>query len=386
MLEKVGFKNFLALRNVELTLEPFTVIVGPNASGKSSILEGIKRICNSEEDIFKSLLNLDIKSVKLTPTEDVSEPEDLLSPFIDESISRIISKTYTTKELIFSCSFSSKKYNFKFAGYENKIWRLICNQHEVYLLELNRVDSIEISQKKINFSLQKASLASYSENLKPFLEESGAGLATVCSYLQSVKPEKFIWIQEQMKKIVPNYLKFRIEPAKVAARDWFNITDQNKYLEDIISRRSATGQQLIFDFVNASDIAVEFVSEGTLFALTVLVAIASSEGETVLLIDDLERGLHPSAVREMIKALRDIQKITPELQIIATSHSPYILDKLEPREVRVVAFDPELGTMVASLEEYPNFDNWREAMTPGEFWSFVGEDWVKELYAGRARV
>jgi predicted ATP-dependent endonuclease of OLD family len=204
--------------------------------------------------------------------------------------------------------------------------------------------------------------------------------------LQSVKPEKFIWIQEQMKKIVPNYLKFRIELAKVAAKDWFNITDQNKYLEDIISRRSGTGQQLIFDFVNASDIAVEFVSEGTLFALTVLVAVASSEGETVLLIDDLERGLHPSAVREMIKALREIQKITPELQIIATSHSPYILDKLEPKEVRVVAFDPEIGTMVASLEEYPNFEKWRDAMTPGEFWSFVGEDWVKELYAERLHV
>ncbi len=44
MLQKVGFQNFLALRNVELTLEPFTVIVGPNASGKSSILEGIQRI------------------------------------------------------------------------------------------------------------------------------------------------------------------------------------------------------------------------------------------------------------------------------------------------------------------------------------------------------
>jgi predicted ATP-dependent endonuclease of OLD family len=83
MLEKVGFKNFLALRDVELTLEPFTVIVGPNASGKSSILEGIKRICNSEEDIFKSLLNLDIKSVKLTPTEDVFEPEDMLSAASD---------------------------------------------------------------------------------------------------------------------------------------------------------------------------------------------------------------------------------------------------------------------------------------------------------------
>lgn len=50
MLEKVGFKNFLALRDVEIDLEPFTVIVGPNSSGKSTILEGINRICAIPND------------------------------------------------------------------------------------------------------------------------------------------------------------------------------------------------------------------------------------------------------------------------------------------------------------------------------------------------
>ena len=38
-LEKVHIKNFLSLRNVELPLKPLTVLVGPNASGKSNILE-----------------------------------------------------------------------------------------------------------------------------------------------------------------------------------------------------------------------------------------------------------------------------------------------------------------------------------------------------------
>jgi predicted ATPase len=133
------------------------------------------------------------------------------------------------------------------------------------------------------------------------------------------------------------------------------------------------------DFTNALDIPASRVSEGTLFALTVLVAVASSEGDTAILIDDIERGLHPKAVKDLIRVLREIQKITPNLQIIATSHSPYVLHELEPKEVRVVNFDPELGTLVARLEDYPDFDKWRNEMTPGEFWSFVGEDWVTEL-------
>ena len=153
----------------------------------------------------------------------------------------------------------------------------------------------------------------------------------------------------------------------------------------VIQRLEGSGQELLFDFTNAESIPASQVSEGTLFALTVLVTAASSSADTVMLIDDLERGLHPKAVRDLMIALREIQKLKPGLQIIATSHSPYILDRLEAKEVRVVNLDPELGTLVAKLEDYPNFDKWRDAMTPGEFWSFVGEDWVKDLLVGRVR-
>lgn len=40
-LEKVRIKNFLSLRNVTLPLKPLTVLVGPNASGKSNVLSAL---------------------------------------------------------------------------------------------------------------------------------------------------------------------------------------------------------------------------------------------------------------------------------------------------------------------------------------------------------
>ena len=40
-LEKVHIKNFLSLRNVTLPFKPLTVLVGPNASGKSNILRAL---------------------------------------------------------------------------------------------------------------------------------------------------------------------------------------------------------------------------------------------------------------------------------------------------------------------------------------------------------
>ena len=41
-LEKVHIKNFLSLRDVTLPLKPLTVLVGPNASGKSNVLRALR--------------------------------------------------------------------------------------------------------------------------------------------------------------------------------------------------------------------------------------------------------------------------------------------------------------------------------------------------------
>ena len=41
MISKVSIHNFKCLRDVQIDLERFTIFVGPNASGKSSILQGL---------------------------------------------------------------------------------------------------------------------------------------------------------------------------------------------------------------------------------------------------------------------------------------------------------------------------------------------------------
>jgi hypothetical protein len=42
MIQQVFFANFRALRGVEVALGPLTVIVGPNASGKTTMLKGLQ--------------------------------------------------------------------------------------------------------------------------------------------------------------------------------------------------------------------------------------------------------------------------------------------------------------------------------------------------------
>ena len=41
MLTSVNIQNFKSLRHVDICLEPLTIFVGANASGKTSVLEAI---------------------------------------------------------------------------------------------------------------------------------------------------------------------------------------------------------------------------------------------------------------------------------------------------------------------------------------------------------
>ena len=43
VIEKVKFRNFKGLRSVDVDLAQFTMIVGPNSSGKSSSVAGSQR-------------------------------------------------------------------------------------------------------------------------------------------------------------------------------------------------------------------------------------------------------------------------------------------------------------------------------------------------------
>ena len=57
-LEKIHIKNFLSLRDVKLPFKPLTVLVGPNASGKSNsfaALYHLNSMINEEKSPFYGL-------------------------------------------------------------------------------------------------------------------------------------------------------------------------------------------------------------------------------------------------------------------------------------------------------------------------------------------
>ncbi|WP_437751709.1 AAA family ATPase [Sorangium sp. So ce1389] len=57
MIQQVSFTNFKSLRRVDAGLERFTVIVGPNGSGKTSILDGLRYLAQTTRWPLATLMN-----------------------------------------------------------------------------------------------------------------------------------------------------------------------------------------------------------------------------------------------------------------------------------------------------------------------------------------
>jgi predicted ATPase len=187
--------------------------------------------------------------------------------------------------------------------------------------------------------------------------------------------ENFSDVLKSLQSVVPSVKNIRVRPAPVRIKE----TQVFKIDDEVVphdKERQVVGHELIFDMVGAQEVPAHSVSEGTLLALALLTLLWSPDCPNLVLLDDIEQGLHPKAQRELIAQLRKILEQRPELQIVLTSHSPYIVDELEPEEVWLLATDDEGVAHAQRLSDHPEADQWLKVLTTGEFWSAEGEEWV----------
>lgn len=238
-------------------------------------------------------------------------------------------------------------------------------------------------QSAVYLRLDAARLAapSYVPHPHPRLEFSGDGLPSVLAHLALNRPDDFAELQDNLRSVVPAVKRIRFERQPVT------LHDQEPSAVTGFSRRPPgqeyMGDALVFDFQGADGIPAHMASEGTLLVLGLLAVLFGPARPGLVLFDDLDQGLHPLAQRELMLRLQSLPGRNPGLQIVATTHSPYLVDYLRPEHLRVTARTADGTFACARLEDHPEFSRWRDEMTPGEFWGSVGEDWVREQEAAR---
>ncbi len=367
MFQRLRLTNFKSIASADISFRPLTVIVGPNASGKTSVLEALHLVSQ-----FGWKLSTEISSKHFVPREMLSKG----------------SKSQLSMAAEYDCMSGAGSRRIEgrphLGGWR---WRIVLPDGEfeydesdentiVSAMERMRASSfhpfIAGEPETVLVSLDASQLREPSSTEEPAteLKDQGRGLAAVLAEIAATQPKRFFQLQSTLRAVVPGLDQVRMERSAVT------VSGTNE--DGTVWRRRPLGYRALFDFINAQSIDARSVSEGTIMTLGLLAVLFSSSGARTILLDDIEKGLHPRAVGELVTQLRRIQEAAPGLQIIATSHSPYLVDHLEPEEVRLSAIDADGHSVFANLTDHPDYERWKNQMAPGEFWSAVGEDWVVE--------
>ena len=138
--------------------------------------------------------------------------------------------------------------------------------------------------------------------------------------------------------------------------------------EETLRLEPGNGKQLYFLLRNGSSIPAPQAAEGMLYTLAYLAISYLPQPPKILLVEEPENGIHPARVREIVRLLRQMTESDPAIQVIMTSHSPYLVDEMKPEEVTWCRRDN--GNVVTQrLDTNETVMRQKDLFELGEIWS-----------------
>ncbi len=329
-LDKVHIRNYLSLRDVELPLKPLTVLVGPNASGKSNVLNALSllnRMMSLENppsvELIRDFLwagkanhiTFQLRAkVEETPTVyELELKADVDNRFVAENLSvndvKVISiqsgqGVVHDEDGKNETNYRSNKLALKSAGdYGNK-------PITSALTEFIRGWEFYDFQPKLmrgHLPILREIILGKSKELResPQLDADGSTLSALLSYWHENTPERFHSVSESLAACT-------------------NISIDHRAIDG-----DGDNQLCLLEGYN-KPIPLERASEGTLRLVAYYALLNEPELPPLIAIEEPERNLHPGALTDIADVL---ERIAERSQVIITTHSSQLLDAFTPDDL-----------------------------------------------------
>ena len=200
------------------------------------------------------------------------------------------------------------------------------------------------------------------------MDFDGFGLPSCLNDVLNYDAKLFIRLTEQFCKLFPGFENLRLRTQRSFVR---------RYLPDgAYVIETAAGYEIVFATVFGKEIRAVQASDGVLLVLAFLALKSLPNPPATILLEEPENGLHPHRLRELVSFLRQMAWSLENPggpQIIMSTHSPYLLDELEPEEVTVFLRDPGQTTKVYPLKTAPGLKDRLRGFLLGEVLFNVGE-------------
>jgi predicted ATPase len=127
----------------------------------------------------------------------------------------------------------------------------------------------------------------------------------------------------------------------------------------VVNRPEDKHSYLVLSYDNGLEIPSWLVSDGTLrmLVLTLLAYLPNAEG--VFLVEEPENGIHPRAIQTVFQSLTSVYGA----QVLLATHSPVILSIAKAKEVLCFAKTDKGATDIVRGSEHPALKNWKGDVT-----------------------
>lgn len=353
-IHRIHASGFRSLREMDLRLGGLNVLVGPNGAGKSTVLEIIQFL----GDVARSDLGPAIDArggfEALAFRGEPALKRPVVRVGVEAQVTRYASDNARDEyELTFGKTRSvlvrSETFKFKRTQGQGRRIQVKGSKVEIYdekrqkrerdlasnsaaLSTLQRLGEKEgASQVRelaelfegfrvLDVNVGKARLpAAFDLDERPTLRPDASNLAEYLYWLKQRESETFALLVDDICDIVPGLRGLHFEP----------IGGATEAVKLTLEERALRGR---------TDLA--HASFGTVRALAVLAALHDPHPPRLTCIEEIDHGLHPHALDRIVERLRSA---TARTQLLLATHSPALVNRLQPDELIVCERDPETG-------------------------------------------
>ncbi len=316
-------------------MTPFHAFVGPNDSGKSTLLRAAEAaaigagIAGRHPRPIKELTSRILPaSTTMRITARVPGPVDYILIEAQGDAGRVAS--------------SDPQSEWRFSGGGAGSGAVPSQVHAAALAALGRVSFVRLSQA----SLIEPSLVITEAEALDFPNNPEVSLAGVLEVIQARADGSIEKLSQELADLFPTVQRLLVPTTR---------------LDD-----GRNGKTVRVVLKSGEVIDAHALSEGLLYYLA-FAALAQLGLPTLLLVEEPENGLHPSRIAEVMRVLR--VAAAGKTQVVFATHSPLVINEMAPEEVTLVTRTLERGTICTPMKNTRAFAERPSVYSLGELWS-----------------